>query len=138
MTTGWGRAVKILIRVAEVVLGSIFLGAGLNGYAVLFGFEPFAPTSPAAMEFLGNGYLLALEKGVEIVAGALLIIGRFVPLALVVLASLVVNIFAFHVFVDSELLLLAIVIALLEIFLAWCYRDSFKGLLESEPKGKVN
>ena len=129
---------KILMRVAEVLLGAIFLGAGLNGYAVLLGFEPFAPTSPAAMEFLGSGYLLALEKGVEIVAGVLLIIGRFVPLALVLLASLVVNIVAFHVFVDSELLLLAIVVALLEVFLAWCYRESFKGLFVSKPTRNVN
>ena len=124
---------KIIIRVAEVLLGAIFLGAGLNGYAVLFGFEPFAPTSPAAMDFLESGYLLALEKGVEIIAGLLLIVGRFVPLALVLLASLIVNIFAFHVFVDSELLLLAIVVALLEVFLAWCYRDSFTGLFVSKP-----
>ncbi len=53
---------KIMIRMIEILLGFIFLGAGLNGYAVLFGFEPIAPTSPAAMEFLGDGYLLAMEK----------------------------------------------------------------------------
>lgn len=88
------------IRVAEILLGMIFLGAGLNGYAVLFGFEAFAPTSPDAMKFLGDGYLLALEKGVEIIAGILLLIGRFVPLVLIVLASLIVNILAFHLFVD--------------------------------------
>lgn len=129
-----GEEVRIVNRVAEILLGVIFLGAGLNGYAVLFGFEPFAPTSPAAMEFLGNGYLLALEKGIEIVAGLLLIVGRFVPLALVILASLVVNIFFFHVFVDSELILLAILVALLELYLAWNYRESFRGLFISKPK----
>jgi len=130
---------KAFIRIAEILLGAIFLGAGLNGYGVLFGFEPFAPTSPAAMEFLGNGYLLALEKGVEIIAGFLLLIRRFVPLALTVLAGIVVNILAFHIFVDSELLALAILVAFLEGTIAWHYRDSFKGLLESKPnaaKGK--
>ena len=50
------------IRIAEILLGIIFLGAGLNGYVVLFGFDTFAPTNPAAMEFLGDGYFLALEK----------------------------------------------------------------------------
>ena len=124
---------KIFVRIAEVVLGVIFLGAGLNGYFVLFGFEAFAPTSPAAMEFLGDGYLLAMEKGVEIVAGLLLIIHRFVPLALAALAGIVVNILAFHIFVDSELLLLSILICLLEGLLVWWYRDSFKGLLKSRP-----
>nr|WP_010676593.1 hypothetical protein [Bacillus timonensis] len=116
------------------MLGAIFLGAGLNGYAVLFGFDPFAPTSPAAMQFLGDGYLLAMEKGVEIIGGILLIIRRYVPLTLVVLAGLIVNILAFHIFVDSELLPLAILITIFEGILTWHYRDNFKGLLERTPK----
>lgn len=125
--------VKWTVRVAEIVLGAIFLGAGLNGYVVLFGFEPFAPTSPAATEFLGDGYLLAMEKGVEIIAGVLLLIRRFIPLVLVVLAGVVINILAFHIFVDSELILLAIFVVALEGYLAWQYRENFKGLLESRP-----
>ena len=127
---------RMQVRIAEILLGVIFLGAGLNGYFVLFGLEPFAPTSPAAMDFLGDGYLLAMEKGVEIIAGILLLIRRFVPLILVVLAGLIVNIIAFHIFVDSELILLALLLVLLEGFLAWHYRDNYKGLLESRPKGK--
>jgi hypothetical protein len=127
---------KVWVRVAEILLGIIFLGAGLNGYVVLFGFEPFAPTSPAAMELLGEGYLLAMEKGVEIIVGSLLLIRRWVPLALVVLASIIVNILAFHIFVDSELLLLAIFVVLLEGIVAWSYRDSFKGLFDKKPKAQ--
>lgn len=92
---------KILIRVSEILLGIIFLGAGLNGYVVLFGYEEIIPTSPAAMEFFNEPYLLAMEKGVEIIAGFMLLIRRFVPLAIILLASLVANILAFHIFVDS-------------------------------------
>ncbi|MEH7225314.1 hypothetical protein V7112_16010 [Bacillus sp. JJ1566] len=125
---------KTVIRIIEILLGAIFLGAGLNGYVVLFGLEPFAPTSPAAMEFLGDGYLLAMEKGIEIIAGILLIIRQYVPLALVALAGLIVNILAFHIFVDSELLILAIVITLFEGILTWHYRENFRGLLERKPK----
>lgn len=128
----------VWIRIAELLLGIIFLGAGLNGYVVLFGFEAFAPTSPAAMEFLGEGYFLALEKGVEIIAGILLLIRRYVPLVLIVLASIIVNILAFHVFVDSDLLVLALLVTILEGILIWYYRDSFKGLLESKPKVTKN
>ena len=128
----------VWIRIAELLLGIIFLGAGLNGYVVLFGFEAFAPTSPAAMEFLGEGYFLALEKGVEIIAGILLLIRRYVSLVLLVLASIIVNILAFHVFVDSNLLVLALLVTILEGILIWYYRDSFKGLLESKPKVTKN
>lgn len=124
---------QVFIRICEIILGFIFLGAGLNGYAVLFGLEPFAPTSPAAMDFLGEGYLLALEKGLEITAGILLLVRRFVPLVLVVLAGIIVNIVAFHIFVDADLILLALFVLLLEVILVWFYRDSFKGLLKSRP-----
>lgn len=127
---------KITARMMEMFLGLLFLGAGINGYFVLFGLEPFAPTSPAATEFLGDGYLLALEKGIEIIAGILLIIRRFVPLVLVVLAGIIINILAFHLFVDTELLVLALVLVVLEGFLAWYYRESYKGLLVSRPEGK--
>lgn len=56
-----GCEMKILIRVSEILLGIIFLGAGLNGYVVLFGYEEIIPTSPAAhgvfqrTVFAGNG-----------------------------------------------------------------------------------
>lgn len=87
------------------------------------------------MEFLGDGYLLAMEKGVEIIAGILLLILRFVPIAIVVLAGIIVNILVFHIFVDSELLFLAVLVVLLEGLLIWQYRHSFKGLMESRPEG---
>jgi hypothetical protein len=125
---------NLFFRMAELLLGVIFLGAGINGYVVLFGFEAFAPTSPAAMDFLGDGYFLALEKGVEIIAGFLLIIRRFVPMALVVLASIIVNILAFHIFVDSDLLGLAVLVTGLEGILVWFYRENFRGLLESRAR----
>lgn len=125
---------QVLMRICEIILGLIFFGAGLNGYAVLFGFEPFAPTSPAAMDFLGEGYFLAMEKGVELVAGMLLIVRRFVPLVLVILAGIIVNIVAFHIFVDPELLLLVLFVLILESVLLWFYRDCYKGLLESQPR----
>ncbi|MBS4202193.1 hypothetical protein KHA93_21520 [Bacillus sp. FJAT-49732] len=120
-----------IFRVSELLLGLIFLCAGLNGYIVLFGFNPLFPTSPKAMEFLGTGYLLAMEKTPEIVCGILLIIRRLVPLALTILAPIIINILAFHIFVDHALLPLALILFLLEVILIWRYRKSFMGLLST-------
>lgn len=127
-----------IIRISEVLLGIIFLGAGFNGYLVLFGYEPFFPTSPEAMEFLGTGYFLALEKTAELICGLLLLIRRFVPFALCILAQLIINIFAFHIFIDPKLLPLAILILLLEGILIWGYRKNFKSLFEGIECSKRN
>ncbi|WP_145950379.1 hypothetical protein, partial [Paenibacillus sp. Y412MC10] len=88
----------LVMHICRILLGVIFLGAGVNGYLVLLGLEPVFPTSPKAMELLGNGYLLALEKTVEVLAGILLIVRWFVPLTLAILLPVVVNILAFHLF----------------------------------------
>jgi hypothetical protein len=124
-----GDSMKFLTKIFSIVLGLIFLSAGINGYLVLFGVEPIFPTSPQAEIFLGDGYFLALEKGVEIIGGLFLIIGRFQPLILLILAPIVVNILAFHIFVDLDLILLAIVVTILELFLLWANRAHYKGLL---------
>jgi len=120
-----------IFRVSEILLGLIFLCAGLNGYIVLFGFNPLFPTSPKAMEFLGTGYLLALEKTPEIVCGLLLIFRRLVPLALTILAPIIINILAFHIFVDYAFLPLALLISLLEVILIWKYRKNFMCLISA-------
>ena len=62
-------------------------------------------------------------------AGAALLLGRFVPLALAVLAPIVVNILAFHAFLAPAGLPLPIVVLALESFLAWSYRSAFRPML---------
>jgi putative oxidoreductase len=59
----------------------------------------------------------------------LLLIGRFVPLGLAILAAIIVNILAFHGLMAPEGFPVAIVVTLLELFLVWCYRSAFAGLL---------
>jgi hypothetical protein len=70
-----------------------------------------------------------MEKTVEVLAGVLLIVRRFVPLALAMLLPLVVNILALHLFVDHALLPLAIVVTVLEAYPLWVEREHFRGLL---------
>jgi len=58
-----------------------------------------------------------------------LLSGRFVPLALAVLAPIVVNIVAFHLFLAPAGLPLPIVVLTLELFLAWSYRSAYRPML---------
>ncbi|MEW9668467.1 hypothetical protein [Ammoniphilus sp. 3BR4] len=116
-------------RSCELLLGFIFLAAGVNGYIVLAGHSPLFPVSPSAMDFLANSYLLGLVKTTELICGALFLLHRYIPLALLITAPVIVNILAFHLFVDPQLLPLALLLFILEIILIWKYREHFKGLL---------
>jgi uncharacterized membrane protein YphA (DoxX/SURF4 family) len=122
---------------ARILLGLIFfvLG-GLNGF---FQFLPMPTPPPEAGAFFGalmaTGYFLPFLKITELVVGALLLANLFVPLVLTVLAPIVVNIVLFHLFLDPAGSALAIIILALEIYLAYSYRDSYKGVLarKAEP-----
>jgi hypothetical protein len=73
--------------------------------------------------------MFPLIKGTELATGALLLANRFVPLALVVIAPVIVNIFAFHAFLAPSGLALAGALVALEIALAWAHRSAYRPLL---------
>jgi hypothetical protein len=85
--------------IARVVLGLVFLTFGLNWFVPFLPVPPHPARGHALMTALAAaGYFMPLLKGTEIVVGALLLVGRFVPLALVVIAPVIVQIAAFHLF----------------------------------------
>ena len=127
------RARRIAPEVARVLLGLVFFVFGLNGF---LNFLPQPPHEGVALTFLGglaaSGYFFPLLKGTEVLAGATLLSNRFVPLALVVLAPIVVNIFAFHAALDRSGLGLAVVLVALEIGLAWAHRKAYAPLFAAK------
>lgn len=121
---------RVLPFAARTLLGLIFLVIGLNGF---LHFMPNPPVPPRAGEFMGAlaaaGYMFPLIKGTEVVAAAMLLSGKLVPLALVLLAPVIVNIAAFHLFLAPSGFGMVATIVGLELFLAWAYRDSFAPVL---------
>ena len=116
----------------RILLGLIFFVFGLNGFLQ---FIPQPPMPERAGAFMGalaaTGYMFPLIKGVEVIAGALLLSNRFVPLALALLAPNVVNIVLFHAVLALGGLPIALMVLALELFVAWSYRDAFASMLRA-------
>ncbi len=121
---------KTAVVVARSLLGILFFVFGLNGF---FGFLPEPELPPDGEAFvgalIGTGYMWPLIKATEAVCGFFLLIGRFVPLALTVLAPVVLNIVLFDAFLAPSGLVIGLVAAALGLFLAWSYRGSFRRVL---------
>jgi hypothetical protein len=126
-------ALAKLPTVARVLLGLVFFVFGLNGF---LHFLPQPPMSGPPADFAGalfaTGYMFPLIKGTEVVAGALLLGNRFVPLALALLAPVIVNILAFHAILVGAGVGLPIVLVVLELYLAYAYRDAFAPMLKAQ------
>ena len=123
---------KHLPTIARVLLGLMFFVFGLNGF-LNFIPPPKDGVPPALMDFsmamMKTGYLFQLVKGTETLVGLLLLLNRFVPLALVLIMPVIVNIVAVHAFLAPSGLPTAIVILGLELYLAWSYRAAYRPLL---------
>src|SRR5512140_3264760 len=121
-----------LSNVTRLVLGGGFTLFGLNGF---FHFLPMPPAPPAAGTFLGalvaTGYMFPLIKSTEVISGLLLLGNRYVPLALALLAPVLVNIVAFHAFLAPAGLALPLVLLAAELYTAWSYRDAFAPMLRA-------
>src|SRR5262245_41936440 len=117
---------------ARIVLGLIFFVFGLNGF---LHFLPQPPMTGRPAELFGAfvsvGYMIPLLKATEVAGGLLLLTGRFVPLALTILAPVIVNIAAFHLALAPSGLGMVAVILLAEVYLAWAYRDAFAPMLRA-------
>jgi hypothetical protein len=126
-----------LPTVARVVLGGIFFVFGLNGFLQFLSAPPIPPRALAFIAALGaTGYMFPIIKGTEVIAGALLLSNRYVPLALTLLAPIIVNITLFHTVLAPSLPMTLVILAA-EIFLAWSYRKAFAPMLARRVKPEV-
>jgi uncharacterized membrane protein YphA (DoxX/SURF4 family) len=125
-------ATRRIAGIARILLGLCFLVFGLNGF-LHFIPQPKDAMPEGAADFAGalmkTGYMMQLVAGTQVIAGALLLLNIFVPLALALLAPLIVNIVAFHVFLAPTGLVIALVVLVLELYLAWAYRGAYRGML---------
>jgi putative oxidoreductase len=125
--------------IARVILGLIFFVFGLNGF---LNFIPMPTEMPENMKtymagLMATGYFFPLLKGTEVVCGFLLLIGAFVPLALIVLAPIVLNIFLTHLFMDPSGTGMGAVIGLLVVYLAF-FASPYKEVVRQIFKNPKN
>ena len=88
---------KIATLVARYLLGLILTVFGMNGF---FNFLPQAPLPDQAVQFftlLVTTHYMLIVFLLQLASGLLLLFNRYVPLALTLIAPVLVNILLFHI-----------------------------------------
>ena len=124
---------KVLLILLRLVLGSIFFVYGLDGFLHFMPPNPVSYQSGTLSELINSGYLWTLLKATETVGGFLLLTDLYVPMALVILAPIIVNIFFFHLITNPKgwaigIYPVGVTIVVSELALAWFYRKYFQGV----------
>jgi len=121
---------KIATVIARILLGLIFIFFGSNAFLHFLPMPPL-PQGVAGLylkAFFESGYVYVIG-GMQLLSGLLLLIGKFVPLGLTILAAMIFNIWAFHILMAPEGFPPALVVTVLELFLVWSYRERFAEIL---------
>ncbi len=120
---------KIASLIARLLMGLTFFVFGLNGF---LRFIPAPPPTGLAGQFAGilfTSHLYVVIFAVQVIGGLLLLVNRFVPLALIILGPVIVNIFFFHLFMAPSGLPLAIVVVALWVIVAMRNKKYLAGIL---------
>ena len=129
---------KILTNVSRFLLGFIFLVFGLNGF---LHFIPMPPPSGVSGQFLGSMFVtkyLLFVFAIQLIGGVLLLINRYVPLALTILGPIIVNILLFHGLMNPEGLRLALFVTILWAVVFASVRSAFAGIFEARVETKTS
>jgi len=120
---------KIVSLIARLLLGLVFVVLGLNGFLNFINMGPMP--SGLAGQFivaLALSHYFWVVAALQVAGGALLLVNRYVPLALVLLGPVIVNIILYHVFLNSSGAALAIVVVILWGIVFYRQRQYFSGI----------
>jgi putative oxidoreductase len=120
---------KIAVLIARILVGLTFFVFGLNGF---LGFIP-KPPLPAGLAgqfqvVLFQSHYVWFVSGFQLVSGVLLLVNRYLVLALTILGPVIVNILLYHLLLDHTGAAVAVVVTLLWGLLVFRYRQYFSGL----------
>jgi hypothetical protein len=125
---------KVAVLMARILMGLVFVFFGLNGFLQFL--KAPLPTGLAG-QFLTALFLshyVWFVCAVQLAGGLLLLVNRYVPLALTLLGPVIVNIILYHLFLNPANAQLAVLVTILWFFLFYRYRQNFSGLfLQKAP-----
>jgi uncharacterized membrane protein YphA (DoxX/SURF4 family) len=125
---------KYRFAVARILMGVMFVVFGSNGFLHFIPMPP--PPSDAAGKFftvMSQSHYLVPVFLIQVVAGVLFLINRFVPLALTLIAPVIFNILVYHATMDPAGIVPGVVAAILWGVVFARHRQAFAGILRSRP-----
>lgn len=122
---------KTALKIITALFGLFWMVFGLNNFLHFFPIPQPSQAGADFMQALGNtGYVLPLVYGAQIVAGIMLVMRKFVPLALLLLAPIVANILLYDLFLNPSGLVIGCMIGVLYVAVLFDHKQKFIPLLK--------
>jgi len=122
MNSTFSKILKALLGIALIVFGA-------NKFFEFFS-TPELPDQAANFmaSLAATGYVLYIVGGIEILVGFMLLLNKWVPFGLLLLAPISANILLFHLFLDLPGIGIALAVAALNVVLIYKYWKAYTPL----------
>lgn len=126
---------KIAVTVARYLLGALFTFAGLIPF-INHTAQPPLPGLAGTFNDVGYASHFVMFIGAaQLAIGVLLLVNRYVPIALIMLAAFLYNSFAYHITMMPSALPAPVIVLILGYLVAQPYRRVFAPLFAADPLG---
>ena len=137
------KALKITVIILRTLMGALFLFGSITYFLMLlYPHSAMAqrmspPPATDAVKAFNDGiaaarYLMPTVKVFELTCGLAFVTGRFVPLAAVLIAPIIINIVGFHAFLEPAQLPVALFLVVANGFVAYYHRASYAPLFKAK------
>lgn len=125
---------KIAILISRILLGLVFFASGVVSILKLGKMGGMPSDAMTFMTLMVAHHYTVFIAVLMLIGGLLLLVGRFIPIGLVLLGPILVNILLFHILFQVPGIITGVICSLMEVFLIWAYRSSFRGLFAAAPQ----
>jgi putative oxidoreductase len=123
---------KVVATIARILLGAMFVFFGANGIFNFLHAPPLPPgTTGQFITAMSASHYSVAVGFFQVVGGLLVLVNRYVPLGLTILAAIIVNILLFHILMAPPTIVPGLVAALLWLIVFWRVRGAFAGIFQA-------
>lgn len=136
------KGLKVTVLILRTLMG-LLLVAGAVAYFLALCLPhsklaaAMAPPLTGDMKTFNDGlmashYLMPVVKAFELLGGLAFLTGRFVPLAAVLLAPIIVNILAIALVLNHDTIVIALFVTVVNALVAYTHRDRYAPLFRAK------
>ena len=124
---------RIATLIVRLLLGAMMLFASISYFFNLGGEQPQPIGDMATLMagFVASKYIFPAAKAIELLAGLMLVSGKFVRLGTTILLPISINVFLIHVFVTGTDIPMAAAILFANVLLIYANWDGFKEIVKA-------